>query len=68
MAILQVAISQRANEYLRRKVPQGRGLGIFVSELVIAEAVKEEIQQTLEAHKGALRDSWDEESNLDAVE
>jgi hypothetical protein len=67
MPVLQCAISQKADAWLRKK-KNGRGLGVVVSELVIEAAVREEFQQALRANKEALQDSWAVEANLDAVE
>jgi hypothetical protein len=55
-------------DWLREKVPGGRGFGVLVTEIVTEARAREEFQKTLEAHKPALRDSWDAEANLDAVE
>jgi len=68
MPVLQCAISQKADAWLRKKAPTGRGLGVVVSELVIEAAVREEFQQALRANKEALQDGWAVEANLDAVE
>jgi hypothetical protein len=68
MPVLQCAISQKAMDWLREKVPGGRGFGVLVTEIVTEARAREEFQKTLEAHKPALRDSWDAEANLDAVE
>ena len=42
-------------------------MGILVSELVTAEAAREEVRQTLEGNKDAIRDGWEEESGLETV-
>jgi len=68
MPVLQCAISQKADAWLRKKAPTGRGLGVVVSELVIEAAVREEFQQALDAHQGVPRDAWNAAANLDAVE
>ena len=68
MPTMQLGLSQRAYNIMRRKISASRGYGVYVSELIVADAVKEEMQQALEAHKGALKDAWDEETNLDSVE
>jgi len=68
MPTMQIALSQRAHDYLRQKIRRSRGYGVYLSELVVAEAVKEEMQQILDAHKGALLDAWNTETGLDSVE
>ena len=64
-------LSERANAYVRRKRPTGRGIGALISEILVAEETREqtraEAHQALEAHQAALRAAWDE-SGLENVE
>ena len=68
MPIVQIVLSEKAEAHLRRKVRGRTGVGRYISELLVSEAVKEEIQHALDAHTGALKDAWDEETNLGSVE
>jgi len=72
MPIVNVVLSEEAAAFLRKKAPKRIGAGLYLTGLVCREAgkeaVKEEMQRTLEQHKAAVEDGWDAEANLDAVE